>query len=87
MTKSKHVRPGPVEAFKAIEVKIKNNSFEAFDSALKHFKRMVNQEKILSLYKEKQSFIKPSMKRRKKIKEALEARFLASKKEKSEKAV
>lgn len=45
-----------------LEVKVYNN----FDKALKSFRALVQKERILSLYKEKQSFEKPSDKKRRK---------------------
>lgn len=45
-----------------LEVKVYNN----FDKALKAFRSLVQKERILSLYKEKQSFEKPSDKKRRK---------------------
>ena len=59
--------------FSPIQVKVYNN----FDKAFKAFRTLVQSEKILSLYKEKQSFEKPSDKKRRKhnemIKRSLEA--------------
>jgi small subunit ribosomal protein S21 len=57
--------------FSPIEVKVHNN----FDKALKTFRALVQSEKILSLYKEKQSYEKPSEKRRRKQNEALKRAF------------
>lgn len=57
---------GPAEFdfsyFSPIQVKVYNN----FDRAFKDFRTLVQSEKILSLYKEKQSYEKPSEKRRRK---------------------
>lgn len=51
----------PVQA-EPLEVKVFNN----FDKAMRNFRAMVQKERILSLYKEKQSFEKPSDKKRRK---------------------
>jgi ribosomal protein S21 len=45
-----------------LEVKVYNN----FDKAIKAFRALVQKERILSIYKEKQSYEKPSVKRRRK---------------------
>lgn len=52
----------PVQAI-PLEVKVFNNNF---DRALRAFRSLVQKERILSNYKEKQSFEKPSDKRRRK---------------------
>jgi ribosomal protein S21 len=52
----------PVQA-QPLEVKVYNNNF---DKALKAFRALVQKERILSAYKENQSFEKPSDKRRRK---------------------
>jgi small subunit ribosomal protein S21 len=54
-----------IEAVQAqpLEVKVYNNNF---DKALRAFRALVQKERILSLYKEKQSYEKPSDKRRRK---------------------
>jgi len=52
----------PVEAL-PLEVKVYGNNF---DRALRAFRALVQKERILSLYKEKQSFEKRSDKRRRK---------------------
>lgn len=46
-----------------LEVKVYNNNF---DRALRAFRALVQKERVLSLYKEKQSYEKPSQKRRRK---------------------
>ena len=46
-----------------LEVKVYNNNF---DKALRAFRTLVQKERILSTYKEKQSYEKPSDKRRRK---------------------
>lgn len=52
----------PVQA-KPLEVEVYNNNF---DKALRSFRNMVQKERVLSSYKEKQSYEKPSDKRRRK---------------------
>jgi ribosomal protein S21 len=54
-----------IEAVQAqpLEVKVYNNNF---DKALRAFRALVQKERILSLYKEKQSYEKPSDKKRRK---------------------
>ena len=61
-------RPGS-EAVLAqpLEVKVFGN----FDKALRAFRALVQKERILSTYKEKQSYEKPSQKRRRKKNEAI----------------
>jgi small subunit ribosomal protein S21 len=46
-----------------LEVRVYNNNF---DKALRAFRALVQKERILSAYKEKQSYEKPSQKRRRK---------------------
>lgn len=53
--------------FSPIEIKVYNN----FEKASKAFRTLVQSEKILSLYKEKQSYEKPSAKRRRKHNESV----------------
>lgn len=52
----------PVQA-QPLEVKVYNNNF---DKALRAFRALVQKERILSTYKEKQSYEKPSDKHRRK---------------------
>lgn len=54
-----------IEAVQAqhLEVKVYNNNF---DKALKAFRALVQKERILSAYKEKQTYEKPSDRRRRK---------------------
>lgn len=52
----------PVQA-KPLEVVVYNNSF---DKALRAFRALVQKERILSAYKEKQTYEKPSDRRRRK---------------------
>lgn len=60
---------GPGEAIQAqpLEVKVYGNNFE---KALKAFRALVQKERILSAYKDKQTYEKPSDKRRRKRNEA-----------------
>jgi small subunit ribosomal protein S21 len=60
---------GPGEAIQAqpLEVKVYGNNF---DKALRAFRALVQKERILSSYKEKQSYEKPSDKRRRKRNES-----------------
>lgn len=52
----------PIQA-QPLEVKVYNNNF---DKALRAFRALVQKERILSIYKEKQSYEKPTDKRRRK---------------------
>lgn len=52
---------------KPIEIVVYNNSF---DKALRAFRALVQKERILSAYKERQSYEKPSDKKRRKRNEA-----------------
>jgi small subunit ribosomal protein S21 len=60
---------GPGESIQAqpLEVKVYGNNF---DKALRAFRALVQKERILSTYKEKQSYEKPSDKRRRKRNES-----------------
>lgn len=58
--------------FSAIEAKPASDSREDFEYALSIFKSIVQKERILSLYKEKQRYEKPSVKKRRKKIEALQ---------------
>lgn len=62
-------KAGPGEAIQAqpLEVKVYGNNF---DKALRAFRALVQKERILSSYKEKQSYEKPSDKRRRKRNES-----------------
>lgn len=57
-TKAEHT---PVQA-QPLEVKVYDN----FDKALRAFRALVQKERVLSIYKERQSYEKPSDKRRRK---------------------
>jgi ribosomal protein S21 len=63
---SKFAHIEPVQA-QHLEVKISHHM--PFDRAFKLFRSLVQKERILSTYKEKQSFEKPSDKKRRKRKE------------------
>jgi len=63
---SKYSHIEPVQA-QYLEVRITNNM--PFERAFKLFRSLVQKERILSTYKEKQSFEKPSDKKRRKRKE------------------
>ena len=57
----------PVQA-QPLEVKVYGNNF---DKALRAFRALVQKERVLSTYKEKQSYEKPSDKRRRKRNESV----------------
>jgi small subunit ribosomal protein S21 len=63
-------RIGPGEAIQAqpLEVKVYGNNF---DKALRAFRALVQKERVLSTYKEKQTYEKPSDKRRRKRNESV----------------
>lgn len=65
MLNKKNSIPEEIEEgyFRPIEVIVRGNNFE---KAFKNFRSLVQFEQVISLYKEKQSFDKPSIKRRKK---------------------
>jgi small subunit ribosomal protein S21 len=63
----KHAGPGEAIQAQPLEVKVYGNNF---DKALRAFRTLVQKEKILSSYKEKQSYEKPSDKRRRKRNES-----------------
>jgi small subunit ribosomal protein S21 len=56
---------------KPLEIKVR----DSFEQASRAFKNLVQKEGILALYKEKQSYEKPSIKRRKKKLIAIENRI------------
>jgi small subunit ribosomal protein S21 len=62
----KFAKHEPVQA-QPLEVKVYGNNF---DKALRAFRALVQKERILSVYKEKQSYEKPSDKRRRKRNES-----------------
>lgn len=74
--------PPPFEdydKFVPLEVEIKGFSFE---EGLRRFRSLVQKSKVLALYKEKQSFEKPSEKKRRKRRESIEKRRLNELREK-----
>lgn len=62
-----------VRQFRGLEVKVTGS----LDDALRRFKSMVQKSQILREYKERQSFEKPSDKKRRKKREAAERRRIA----------
>ena len=56
----------PVQA-QHLEVKVYNDNF---DKAMKAFRALVQKERVLSIYREKQSYEKPSQRKRRKKNEA-----------------
>jgi small subunit ribosomal protein S21 len=62
----KQIGPGDAIQAKPLEVRVYGN----FDRAFRAFRTLVQKERVLSTYKEKQSYEKPSDKRRRKINEA-----------------
>jgi small subunit ribosomal protein S21 len=63
----KHIGPGEAIQAQPLEVKVYGNNF---DKALRAFRNLIQKERILSVYKEKQSYEKPSDKRRRKRNES-----------------
>ncbi len=59
----KFVDDSYLDEFAPLEVKVYGDNF---DKAFKAFRAIVQKERILSLYKQKQSYEKPSVKRRRK---------------------
>lgn len=85
-TKSEFIKTtGPGEAylnkFKPLEVEVRGSSQEDFERAHKIFKSLVQYEKIISQYKERQFYEKPSDKKRRKRREAYEKRLSIARKE------
>jgi len=72
----------PVQA-QPLEVRVYGDNF---DRALRAFKTIVQKERILSTYKEKQSYEKPSVRRRRKKAEARRKAFETEHKDKNYKA-
>jgi small subunit ribosomal protein S21 len=66
--------PGDLLHFRGLEVKVHDNDFE---DAFRKFKSLVQKEKIISEYKEKQRYEKPSDKKRRKHREAIQKLMLA----------
>jgi len=67
-------RPGDLLQFRGLEVKVHDNDFE---DAFRKFKSLIQKEKILSEYKEAQRYEKPSDKKRRKKREAIQKVMLA----------
>jgi small subunit ribosomal protein S21 len=67
-----HLDDSYLDDFTPLEVKVFNNNF---DRAFKSFRQMVQKERILTLYKQKQSYEKPSVKRRRKRNEMRQKRM------------
>ena len=68
--------------FKPLQVEVRSSSREDFEYAMKLFKNLVQRENVISDYKERQSYEKPSDKKRRKRREAEEKRFTADAKQK-----
>jgi len=64
--------------FKPLEIIVGNNDFEG---AFRRFKMLVQKEKIIATYKEKQTYEKPSIKKRRKAREATAKRMMAESRE------
>jgi small subunit ribosomal protein S21 len=58
--------------FSHLEVRVSGDRYDDFNNALKRWKSAVQKSKILTQYKEKQSYEKPSEKKKRKKREALE---------------
>ena len=65
--------PGELLNFRGLEVKVHDNDFE---DAFRKFKSLIQKEKIISEYKEKQRYEKPSDKKRRKKREAIQKAML-----------
>ena len=70
--------PGPAVILEPIEVRV-TGSFEA---ALHKFKNLVQKEKIIGQVKERMQYEKPSVKKRRKSREAVERNMLQAMREK-----
>lgn len=66
--------PGDLLHFRGLEVKVHDNDFE---DAFRKFKSLIQKEKILSEFKDKQRYEKPSDKKRRKKREAIQKMMLA----------
>jgi ribosomal protein S21 len=58
----------PVQAY-PLEVEVNSNG-NNFERAMRAFRAIIQKERVLSIYKEKQSYEKPSDKRRRKVNES-----------------
>jgi ribosomal protein S21 len=72
-------RPADLSYFEPLQISTDKGRFE---EASRIFKSMVQKEKVISLYKEKQAFEKPSVKKRRKSREAQERKFAMELKQK-----
>jgi small subunit ribosomal protein S21 len=63
---------------KPLEIQVVNDNFE---DAFRKFKALVQKEKVLSLVKERQTYEKPSVKKRRKSREALERKLMTESRE------
>jgi small subunit ribosomal protein S21 len=63
---------------KPLQVEVINGNFE---EAFKRFKSLVQKEKIITQYKERMAYEKPSQKKRRKSRQALERKLLAESRE------
>lgn len=61
---------------KPLEVKV--DDYGSFEEALKAFRLKVNKERVMSICKEHSAYEKPSIKKRRKMREAAHRRFLES---------
>jgi len=61
--------------YKPLEVKIHDPSYESFQRAMKVFRAMVQKEKVLSFYKESNTYEKPSDERRRRANESDQKRL------------
>lgn len=61
-----------LDEFSPLEIEVRGNNF---DKAFKMFRNLVQKERVLALYKQKQSFEKPSEKRRRKQNEMRQKRM------------
>lgn len=71
-----------IKPFKPLEVKVQGGSRESFEFAAKLFKSVVQKDGVLAEYKEKQKYEKPSVKKRRKHREAARRRLAAEAKAK-----
>lgn len=71
-TKTNYLDDSYLKDFLPLEVKVYGHNF---DKAFKAFRAIVQKERILSLYKQKQSFEKPSVKLRRKRNEMKQKRL------------
>lgn len=72
--------PVDLSSFRPLQVVVDPGRFE---ESCKIFKSIVQKDKILTLFKEKQSFEKPSVKKRRKSREAAQRKFVSEIKQKA----